>query len=144
MTSASPSYLFTKILDKGQSSILLHHHSSGSAALNNIHYLKNTAIWNWKNWKYPNMPKFEKGNTQGFKFKSVPSNKGMQRVKEKIVPAPYERLPPEMDQLVKDPPSASEKQEMLPRPWCHHLLRPGSWKMKVEMSAGMLKCYTCK
>lgn len=70
------------------------------------------------------MPKFEKRNTRGFQAKNVPYNKGVKIDKGEIVPAPYTRLSSEMDRVVRDPPSASERQEMLLRPGCHHFLRP--------------------
>ena len=74
------------------------------------------------------MPKFQKGHTRGFQLKNVPHNKDLQTGPEKILPAPYQRLSPEMHQLVMDPPSASERQEMVLRPGCHHFLRPRKLK----------------
>ena len=70
------------------------------------------------------MTKFRKGNLYAFKRKNVPHNKGVRKPKAENLPAPYIRLPKEMDQLVRNPVSASESQEMDQRSGAYHLLRP--------------------
>ena len=85
------------------------------------------------------MPKFQKRNTRGFQLDNVPYNKGLQSGREKNLPAPYKRLSPEMHQIVSDPPSASERQEMVLRPGCHHFLRPRTLKSQDET-----KCWNAK
>ena len=53
------------------------------------------------------MTKFIKGNVYAFKRKNVPHNKGVRKPQAENLPAPYVRLPKEMDQLVRNPGSAS-------------------------------------
>ena len=130
LTTASPFFLFTKTFDKNLSRILLHYHSSVSAAANSryriidLHHLTLKIIYNL------NMPKFEKGNTRGYPAKSVPHNKGLKTKKEPTIPVPYKRLSEELDHLVRDPPCAAEKEEMNLRPRLPHFLRPRTLKNK--------------
>ena len=55
----------------------------------------------------------KKGNIYQFKPNSVPNNKGVKREKVKNSPAPYVRLSGELDAMVWEVPTASERQEML-------------------------------
>ena len=65
-----------------------------------------------------------KRNVYAFKRKNVPHNKGVRKPKAENLPAPYVRLPKEMDQLVRNPVSASESQEKALRSGAYRLLRP--------------------
>ena len=77
-----------------------------------------------KNKEFYKMAKFRKGNFYAFKPKNVPHNKGVSKPKAENLPAPYIRLLKEMDQLVRNPVSASESQEMAQRSGAYRLLRP--------------------
>lgn len=76
------------------------------------------------------MPKFEKGNARGYPAKSVPYNKGLKTKKEESIPVPYKRLTSEMDHMVRDPPCAAEREEILLRPRLPHFLRPRTLEKK--------------
>ena len=70
------------------------------------------------------MPKFKKGHKNGFQSNNVPHNKGKKLSEVEEVPSVYKRLSPEMTDMVQNPPSASERVEMVLRPGAQHLLRP--------------------
>ena len=74
--------------------------------------------------KFYKLTKFRKGNVYAFKPKNVPHNKGVRKPKAENLPAPYIRLHNKMDQLVRNPVSASESQEMAQRSDAYRLLRP--------------------
>lgn len=76
------------------------------------------------------MPKFKRRNNCGFKARNVPHNKGVTSEKLQNSQGQYRRLPEDMDQMVRDCPSASEREEMLLRPNCYHLLRPRKLRAK--------------
>lgn len=80
------------------------------------------------------MPKFKRGNDCGFKARNVPHNKGVTSEQLQNSPVWYRRLPEEMDLMVRDCPSASEREEMLLRPDCYHLLRPRKLRAKDHKS----------
>lgn len=80
------------------------------------------------------MPKFKRGNDCGFKARNVPHNKGVTSEQLQNSPGRYRRLPEEMDLMVRDCPSASEREEMLLRPDCYHLLRPRKLRAKDHKS----------
>ena len=77
-----------------------------------------------KNKEFYKMTKFRKGNVYAFKRKNVPNNKSVRKPKAENLPAPYKRLPKEMEQLVRNPLSASKSQEMAQRSGAYRLLHP--------------------
>lgn len=79
------------------------------------------------------MPKFQKGHSYGFKAQNLPHNKGKKSGQEAYIPATYKRLSSEMTDLVNNPPSASEREEMVQRPGNYHLLRPRGDACKSEV-----------
>ena len=74
------------------------------------------------------MPKLKKDNTYGFKLNCVPYFKGVKREKTTNSPAPYARLSAELDGIVGEAPTPSERQEKLPWPDSYHFLWPRGLK----------------
>ena len=69
------------------------------------------------------MPKFKKGHNFGFNAGNVPHHKETKGEMEKIVPAPYIRVSDQMFNMVSETPSTAEREKMVLRPGCYHLLR---------------------
>lgn len=65
--------------------------------------------------------------------KYVPHNKGKKGCQLTGLPGKYKRLSPEMTELVDNPPSASERKEMVLRTGSYHLLRPRQGVLKSDM-----------
>ena len=87
------------------------------------------------------MPKYKKGNTYGFKHNCVPYYKVVKREKiKKKLTCPYIRLAVELDEIVQEAPTPSERQVMLLWPDSYHLLRRGC-KEKVPMNAQTAHIY---
>ena len=70
------------------------------------------------------MPKFKKGHNFGFKAGNVPYNKGAKGEMEIFLPAPYIRPSVQMFNIVLETPSTAEREKMVLRPGCNHVLRP--------------------
>ena len=70
------------------------------------------------------MPKFKKGHNFGFKAGNVPHNKRTKGEMEKFVSAPYISDSDQMFNMVSETPSTTEREKMVLRPGCYHLLRP--------------------
>ena len=57
-------------------------------------------------------------------------NKGVKQEKRKNSPAPYVRLSNELDEMVREAPTPSERQDMLLWPDSYKLLLPSRFKRK--------------
>ena len=76
------------------------------------------------------MPKFKRGHNFGYKAENVPYNKENKGEMEKVVPVPYIRLSDQMFNMVSETPSTAEREKMVLRPGCYHLLHLRGSKLK--------------
>ena len=71
------------------------------------------------------MPGSKKVIINRLKHNCVPYNKGVKREKGKNSPAPYIRLSAELNEMIQEAPTASERQEMLLWPDSYTSCGPG-------------------